>query len=163
MGCGLRRTRNGARLCEGPHGTLGEVRTKARPKIVPTGLGPKCLRGPKTGGKYPWWGSTGGGLRKTRNRARLCEGPRCTHGELVAQLRPKIMPKVVVPKSPKGPRDGWAISLVGGASEVRPPDSEWGEALQGASVCPRGVAGTAAPKNSSPRSGYQKGPSRKSP
>ena len=48
--------------------------------------------------------------------------------------------------------------MVGGAGEVRPPDSEWGEALRGASVYLWKVAGTAAHKNNSPRSGCQKGP-----
>ena len=37
------------------------------------------------------------------------------------------------------------MALVGGVGEVRPLDSEWGEALQGALVHPRGVVGTVAP------------------
>ena len=48
--------------------------------------------------------------------------------------------------------------MVGGAGEVRRPDLEWGEALQGASEYPWEVAGTAVPKNNAPWSGCQKGP-----
>ena len=47
--------------------------------------------------------------------------------------------------------------MVGGADEICPPDSVWGMALQGVSVCPREVTGTTAPKNNAPRSGCQKG------
>ena len=57
--------------------------------------------------------------------------------------------------------NGWAIALVGGAGEVRPPDSEWGEALRAASVCPRDVPGTAAPKNQRPEGRGPKTPQRK--
>ncbi|KAK9229899.1 hypothetical protein WN944_022865 [Citrus x changshan-huyou] len=66
-------------------------------------------------------------------------------------------------KSPaeKWPKIGWAIALVGGAGEVRPPDSEWGETLRGASMCPQGVAGTAAPKNKRPKVGVPKAPNGK--
>ena len=51
--------------------------------------------------------------------------------------------------------------MVGGAGEVRPQDSEWGETLRGASGCPREVAGTAAPKNKRPKVVVPKPPSGK--
>ena len=56
------------------------------------------------------------------------------------------------------PKNGWAIALVGGAGEVRPPNSEWGEPFLGPSVFSRGVLGTAAPKNNRPKVGVPKPP-----
>ena len=68
-------------------------------------------------------------------------------------------PMVVEPKGPSGkrPPNGWALALVGGAGEIRPPDSKWGETMLGTLACPLGVAGTATPKNNAQRSGYQNG------
>ena len=70
-------------------------------------------------------------------------------------------PKAPVPKPPvdNGPNEGCAIALVGGWGEVGPPDSEWGQTLRAASVCPRDAPGTAAPKNKRPKAPVLKPPS----
>ncbi|PAL54382.1 hypothetical protein CEJ84_20025, partial [Acinetobacter baumannii] len=46
---------------------------------------------------------------------------------------------------------------------VGPPDSEWGETLRAASVCPQDAPGTAAPKNERPKAPVPKPPSGKWP
>ena len=53
--------------------------------------------------------------------------------------------------------------MVGLWREVGPPDSEWGQTLRAASVCPRDAPGTAAPKNESPNYPVPKPPSGKGP
>ena len=53
--------------------------------------------------------------------------------------------------------------MVGEWREVGPPDSEWGQTLQAASLCPRDAPGTAAPKNERPTAPVQKPPSGKGP
>ena len=69
---GLRGTRNGARLCEGPRSTQGETRTEVQPKIVPAGRGVKVTRGVDTVGYSPGQGAARGGVCGTWNGARLC-------------------------------------------------------------------------------------------
>ena len=71
---------------------------------------------------------------------------------------PKPRPKMTARRPPShnppaenAQNEGWAIALVGGWGPLRPPDSEWGETLRAASVCPRDVPGTAAPKNDRPK------------
>ena len=59
--------------------------------------------------------------------------------------------------------EGWAIALVGGWGKLRPPDSECGETLRAASVCPRDVPGTPAAKNEHPHSTVAQPPSGKCP
>ena len=49
---------------------------------------------------------------------------------------------------------------MGGAGKVCPPDSDWGDALRGPSVCPWGVPGTAVPKNKHLKVGVPEPPSR---
>ena len=74
-------------------------------------------------------------------------------------------PKAPVPKPPAEnlTNGGWAIALVGGWGEVGPPDSEWGQTLRAASLCPRDTPGTAAPKNECPKAPVPKLPSGKGP
>ncbi|PAM16789.1 hypothetical protein CEJ67_19650, partial [Acinetobacter baumannii] len=93
-------------------------------------------------------------VRRAPNGARLCERPPCARGMSRAQPRPKTSarrPPSHNPPAENGQNEGWAIALVGGWGELRPPDSEWGETLRAASVCPRDAPGTAAPKNERPK------------
>ncbi|PAL72494.1 hypothetical protein CEJ78_19815, partial [Acinetobacter baumannii] len=65
-------------------------------------------------------------VRRTRNGARLCEGPPCAKNRPRAQPRPKISARRSGRQDPpaeKWPKNGWAIALGGGAGQVRPPDS----------------------------------------
>ena len=84
----------------------------------------------------------------------------CPRGVPTPTVPKNSVPRSGATKAP-GPRNGWAIALVGyslggGEGKVCPVDSEWGEALREASLYPRRVAGIAAPKNSAPRSGVKK-------
>ena len=97
---------------------------------------------------------------KTLRAASVC--PRDAPGTAA----PKIdRPKAHDPKPPAeiGPNEGCAIALVGGWGEVGPPDSEWGQTLRAASVCPRDTPGTSAPKNECPNYPVPKPPSGKGP
>ncbi|PAM08004.1 hypothetical protein CEJ70_19650, partial [Acinetobacter baumannii] len=67
------------------------------------------------------------------------------------------------PPAENAQNEGWAIALVGGWGQLRPPDSEWGETLRAASVCPRDAPGKAAPKNERPKAPVPKPPSGKGP
>ena len=89
----------------------------------------------------------------------------CPRDALDAAAPKKERPKVPVPKPPaeNGPNGGWDIALVGEWREVGPPDSEWGQTLRAASVCPRDAPGTAAPKNERPKAPVPKPPSGKGP
>ena len=105
-------------------------------------------------------------VRRPRKGAKLCERPPCARGMPRAQPRPKNeRPKAPVrkPASGKGPKRGVGYSLGGGRGEVGPPDSEWGQTLRAASVCPRDGPGTAAPKNERPNYPVPKPPSGKGP
>ena len=53
--------------------------------------------------------------------------------------------------------------MVGGWGEVGPPDSEWGQTMRAASVCPRDAPGTIADKNESPKAPVLKPPAEKGP
>ena len=77
----------------------------------------------------------------------------------------KRAPEVPCPTTPSGkcPNEGWAIALVWGWVQLRPPDSEWAETLRAASVCPRDVPSTAAPKNECPKAPVPQPPSGKCP
>ena len=89
-------------------------------------------------------------VRRTRNGARLCERPLCAKNRLRAPPRPKTSagrPPSHNPPAENAQNEGWAIALVWGWGQLRPPDSEWGETLRATSVCPRDVLGKAAPKN----------------
>ena len=65
------------------------------------------------GGLWPWWGRWEKFIRRTRNGARLCRGPRCAHGKLWPQPHLKIAPDGWGAKNPLGaPR--WAGYSLGG-------------------------------------------------
>ena len=101
---------------------------------------PPSGKGPKRGVCYSLGGGVGQAnfVRRTRNAARLCEGPLCTKHRPRPKPRPKITarrPGRHVRPAEKGHKNGWAIALGGGAGQLRPPDSEWRETLRGTSVC----------------------------
>ena len=100
-------------------------------------------------------------VRRTRNAAKLCERPPCAHRMPRAQPRPKTSarrPPSQNRPAEKGQNEGWAIALVGGLGEVGPPDSEWGQTLRAAYVCPQDAPGAAATKNEHLRSTSQNCP-----
>ncbi|KAK9174728.1 hypothetical protein WN943_003049 [Citrus x changshan-huyou] len=77
-------------------------------------------------------------VRRTQNGARPCEGPPSAKNRPRALPCPKISARRSRPQGcppQKWPKNGWAIALGGGAGQVRPPDSEWGQTLRGASAC----------------------------
>ena len=93
-------------------------------------------------------------VRRTQNRPTLYEGPPCAKNRPRALPRPKIgarRSRPLVRPPQKYPKTRWAIGLGGGAGQVRPPDSEWGQTLRGASVYKKLAAGTAAPNNKCPK------------
>ena len=157
-GCFVRGTQNGARLCEGTNGALGESRAEPRPKIAPQGLGAKMPQGTRDGLTIALVGARRRFVRKSRNGARLCEGPQSVHGESRTKPYPKIAPEGRAAKRLEGHRDGWAIAFVGCEGEARLPDSEWGKVVQGSSRHPWGVMCRAPPKNSARRSRCQNAP-----
>ena len=97
---------------------------------------------------------------------RLSELPPCARGMSQAQPRPKTSaqsPPSHNPPEENAQNEGWAIALVGGWGQLRPPDSECGETLRAASVCPRDVLAKAAPKIDRPKAPVLQPPSGKSP
>ena len=103
---------------------------------------------------------------RIRNGPKLCEQSPCARGMPWAQQRPKTRarrPPSQNRPAEKGQNGGCAIALMGGCGEVGPPDSKWGQTLLAASVCPRDVPGTAAPKNERPKAPVPKPPSGKGP
>ena len=99
------------------------------------------------------WGARAKFVRWTGNGMRLSEGPRGEFLSVAGTAPPKISAR----------RSARTIALVGGARKVHPPDSEWSQALSGASVCPRRVKGTVAPKIKHPKEGCQRVPAEKGP
>ena len=127
----VNRTRNGARLCEGPPCTKNRPRAQPRPKITSRRPG-RLLRPAEKGHKNGWAIALGMGLAKfvcrSRNGVRLCERPPCPKNRPRAQPLPKITarrPGRQVRLAEKGHEKGCAIALGDGAGQVRPPDSEW--------------------------------------
>ena len=119
----VRRTRNAARLCEGPPCAKNRPREKARPKITARRPG-RQVRPAEKGHKNGWAIALGGGagnfVRRTQNAARLCEGPPCDKN----RLRVKPRPKAGAPSSSSGKRPqkrvgyslggwGWPTSSAG--------------------------------------------------
>ena len=89
-------------------------------------------------------------VRLTRNGLRLCQWPPFASRMSQAQPQPKTStqsPPSYNPPAENAQNEGWAIALVGGWGQLRPPDSEWAKTLRAASVCPRDVLGKATPKN----------------
>ena len=162
-------TRNGAKLCERRRCARGMPRAQPRPKTsAPTT--PSQSRPVEKGQNGKWaiaflegWGEVGppdSEWGQTLRAASVC--PR----DAPASAAPKNdLPKAPVPKPPaeNGPNEGCAIALVGGCGEVGPPDSEWGQTLREASVCPRDAPGTAAPQNGRPKAPVPKRPAEKGP
>ena len=80
-------------------------------------------------------------VRRTRNRAKLCDPPPCARGMPRAQPRPKTSASTTPSQNrpaEKGENEGCAIALVGGWGEVGPPDSEWGQIFTSGLLVPAG-------------------------
>ena len=163
----VRRTRNGAILCERPPCARGMTRAQPRKKTsAPTTT---SQNHPAEKGQNGGWaialvggwcevGPPDSEWGKTLRAASVC--PR----DAPAQPRPKTSaPTTPSQNRPaeKGQNGGCGIALVGGWGEVGPPDSEWGQTLLAAYVCPRDAPGTAAPKNERPKAPVPKPPSGK--
>ena len=154
----VRRTRNGARLCEGPRGcspashassTCSRARMGARAGHT---AGSRAVNCPRSRGKQRLVGQ-GSARSPPRQVAQACarkSGQACARAWGEASQGASVCPRGVVGIA--APKNS-APKVVGGTGEVRSPGSEWGEALREASLCPRGVAGIVAPKNSAPKSG----------
>ena len=165
----VRRTRNGAKLCDRPPCARGMPRVQPRRKTSarrPPSQNRPAEKGQNEGCAIAlvggWdevgppdseWGQT---LRPASVCLRNVPGTAAPKNE---------HPNYPVPKQPsgKGPKRGLGYSLGGGWGEVGPPDSEWGQTLRPASVCPRDAPGTAAPKNERPNYPVPKPPSGKGP
>ena len=100
------------------------------------------------------------GLRMGRDFASV---PKIGRGHVRAQKRAPEGRGSQNPPAEKWTKNGWDIALVGGCGQLRPPDSEWAETLRAASVCPRDVPSTAAPKNERPKAPIPQPPSEKCP
>ena len=95
--------------------------------------------GPNEGCAMPWGGGGAKLVRRIRNGAKVCERTPCSRGMPRAQPRPKTSsPTTPSQNRPAemGQNGGCAIAFVEGWGEVGPPDSEWGQTLRAASVCP---------------------------
>ena len=165
----VRRTRNGAKLCERHPCARGMPRAQPRPKT--SARRPPSQNRPAEKGKnrgcaialVGGWGEVG---PPDSEWGQTFRPPPCARGMPRAQPRPKMSapsPPSQNRPAEKGQNRGCATAFVGGWGEVGPPDSEWGQTLRPASVCPRDAPGTAAPKNDRPNCPVQKPPSGKGP
>ena len=108
------------------------------------------------------WGVGANFVRRTRNGARLCVWIPCAKNRPRVRPRPKTRPRPTTPCG-KCIIKGWAIALVGGWAQLRPPDLEWADTLRSASVCPRDIPATTVAKNGRPKSTDPQPPSGKWP
>ena len=96
----------GARVCEGPHGAHGELRTELCPRIVPEGWGAKRPQGPRDECAIALVEGAGAFRPRDSEWGRICDRPQGTWGEARTDPRPKIMPACRGAKGPRGPETG---------------------------------------------------------
>ena len=154
----VRRTRNGAKFYDrtpcarGMPQALPHPKTSARSPPSQNRPAEKVQNGGCAIALVGGWGQLrppDSELGETLRAASVCQ----KYGAGTAAPKNKST-KAPVPQPPakNAQIEGWAIALVGGWGQLRPPYSEWAETLRAASVCPRDVPGTAAAKNECPKS-----------